>query len=78
MENADITKTLMEIQKDVSSIKTDTVWIKKQLKTICADQKESENRLDDVESWKNKVNGALIILGVLVGTFGVYVVSCVV
>jgi len=75
MESSEVTKALMGIQKDVAIIKTDTVWIKKQIKSVCADQKETEKRLEDVESWKSKVTGALIVLSFLISVFGYYVIA---
>jgi len=75
MESSEVTKALMGIQKDVAIIKTDTVWIKKQMKSMCADQKETEKRLEDVESWKSKVTGALIVLSFLISVFGYYVIA---
>jgi ribosomal protein L10 len=75
MEPAELTKALMEIQKDVSFIKTDTGWIKKEIKIMCAEQKETEAKVDEIESWKSKVTGALIVLSFIISVFGYYVIA---
>ncbi len=71
METSDITRAIMEIQKDISRIKTDLDWIKKNATTESQSFKELDTRVEELETWKDQTCGAWKLAMVLGGFGGV-------
>ena len=60
----------MEIQKSLARIETDVSWIKENATSQEEDTKNLCTRVDDLETWQNKANGALIVLEILMAGLG--------
>lgn len=71
METSDITKAIMEIKSDLSCIKTDLEWIKKNATTENLAIKEVSDRVELLETWKDETCGAWKFAVVLGGFGGV-------
>jgi len=71
MENSDITKAIMEIKADLSCIKTDLDWIKKNATNENLAIKEVCERVEVLETWKDETCGAWKLALVLGGFGGV-------
>jgi len=65
-----ITEAIMEIQQSLAKIETDVSWIKKNATTQHEDTKNLCTRVDDLETWQNKANGALLVLEILMAGLG--------
>jgi len=65
-----ITEAIMEIQKSLARIETDVSWIKENATSQEEDTKNLCTRVDDLETWQNKANGALIVLEILMAGLG--------
>jgi hypothetical protein len=65
-----ITEAIMEIQKSLAKIETDVSWIKKNATTQKEDTQNLCVRVDDLETWQNKANGALTVLEILMAGLG--------
>lgn len=60
----------MEIQKSLAKIETDVSWIKKNATTQKEDTDNLCERVDDLEDWQNKANGALTVLEIIMAGIG--------
>lgn len=65
-----ITEAIMEIQKSLARIETDVSWIKENATSQEEDTKNLCTRVDDLETWQNKANGALLVLEILMAGLG--------
>ena len=70
MDMPQITEAIMEIQKSLARIETDVSWIKENATSQEEDTKNLCTRVDDLETWQNKANGALLVLEILMAGLG--------
>jgi hypothetical protein len=54
----------------LAKIETDVSWIKKNATTQKEDTQNLCVRVDDLETWQNKANGALTVLEILMAGLG--------
>jgi len=55
------------IEAQIAEIHTDVKWIVRKVDSLCKEDREIKKRIDKLESWKDKVNTALIIAGGSIG-----------
>jgi len=65
-----MTAAIMEIQRSLAKIETDVSWIKKNAITQKGDTDNLCKRVDNLEVWQNKANGALIVLEIFMAGLG--------
>jgi len=55
------------LEKIIVETATNVSWIKEKVNGLCKEDQEIKNRIDKLESWKDKVNTVLILTGGSIG-----------
>jgi len=67
MDSSQVTNAIIGIQQNLATIKNDLEWIKKNSTSENLAIKELCTRIEEVESWQDKVGGAITIAKILGG-----------